>query len=282
MKIQRCGSNRAKGVCSASSQPSTTKPTTRNPSSPLVPERGGAQLLAAARPPGFESGPPANTLPIKSYHLQLMPPGTQFPIQFWLTSSIGPGTRCAAAAPWPSSVPRDSATPYYNSLEHNSEEGKTNTMRAHLWSTEMRWRRGTSPRHRATITFFRAKLALWLVLASYKGWANTWRRPQALYGRQVVKNATAETEIVGESRSLRRGVRTEHCGHDEEGGDTDRMVPHVCECKDASVRPWDWAEGPAWKTAAREQGTAPWVPVVGARGVPSWAARVKRGIGLNG
>jgi hypothetical protein len=155
-------------------------------------------------------------------------------------------------------------------------------MGAHLWSAEMRWRRGTSPRHRAAITFFRANLALWLVLASYKGRANAWRRPQALYGRQVVKNATAETEIVGESRSPRRGVRTEHCGHDKEGGDTDRMVPHVCECKDTSVRPGDWAEGPAWKSATREQETAPWVPAVGTRGVPSWAARVKRGIGLNG
>jgi hypothetical protein len=35
--------------------------------------------------------------------------------------------------------------------------------------------------------------------------------------------------------------------------------------------------GPTWKTAAREQGAAPWTLAVGARGVPSWAARIKGG-----
>jgi hypothetical protein len=61
MKIQRCGSIRAKGKRSASSQPFTANPTTRNRSPTLDTERGGAPNHTAERSPAARH--PANPCP---------------------------------------------------------------------------------------------------------------------------------------------------------------------------------------------------------------------------
>jgi hypothetical protein len=106
-------------------------------------EHGGASSIHGGGSPEFKSGPPVHELPIKSYHLRLMPPGTQFLIQFWSTPSVGPGTRCTAVAPWSASAPGDSVIPYHKSLGHNMGEGKTNTMGTYQWSAEVRRRPST-------------------------------------------------------------------------------------------------------------------------------------------
>jgi hypothetical protein len=65
------------------------------------------------------------------------------PNQFWSTASAGLGTWRAAVAPWTGSGPRSLATPFCNSLEHNSEEGGTDTVETHQWSAEVRRRSPT-------------------------------------------------------------------------------------------------------------------------------------------